>query len=166
MATISLSSGNYVRPRYLGRTRIKHFLVADGQTIRKGDVLVLNSDANEGQEVVRAADDPTVAVVGVAAEALTTSTPNVATDTIPVWLADDEAEFVIHVENNGSDGTLDNDQVGEDYGVVRDSTYNIWRLDLNETSSVSALVLELLDNHADVNGRVVVKFIEGARLYQ
>lgn len=163
MATIGVSSGNYLRPYRKARTR--QFAVDTSQTIRVGDILVLSTDSDEGNRVKKASADPTTdrAIVGVAAEAVTTGATFVAaTDKVLVWLATGDTEFVVHAQDTG---VIDNDDISVEYGVVNDSTNNIWRLDRTETSAKVFRVLELLDAHGDVNGRYVVFFIAPERLY-
>lgn len=164
MATFTVSSGDFVRP-YKGRAKIKHFYVDTSQTIVVGDLLVLSTDSDEGNRVKKASADPTTdrAIVGFAAAAITTGATHVAaTDRIPVWIASGEAEFVVRAQDTG---TLDNDDVSVEYGIVNDSTNGIWRLDRSETSAKIFRVLELLDAHGDVNGRYVAMVIAPERLY-
>ena len=163
MATISVSSGSYIRP--YRNVRTKQFKVDVSQTIRVGDILVLSADADEGNRVKKAGADPATdrSIVGVAAEAITTgATHNAVTDRVLVWLATGDAEFLVHY---GDTQALDNDDISVEYGVVLDSTNNIWRLDDTETTAKVFRVLELIDAHADVNGRAVVMFIAPERLY-
>lgn len=164
MATISVGSGSYVRPRYAGKVRIRHFRVDTSQTIRRGDLLVLSTDADEGNRVKKAGADPTTdrGIVGFAAEAITTDATGSTADVIPVWLATGEAEFVAHVQDTG---TLDNDDISVEFGVVNDSTNNIWRVDKSEVTAKVVRVLELIDAHGDTNGRVSFHVIAPERLY-
>jgi hypothetical protein len=165
MATISVSSGSYVRPRYAGKVRIKHYRVDLSQTVRRGDLMRLSTDSDEGNRIVVASADPTTdrAIVGFAAEAITTDATGAATDVIPVWVADGEAEFVAHVQDAE---TTDNDDISVEYGMVRDATNNIWRVDTSETSAKVVRVLEVLGTVGDTNGQVVFMVIAPERLYQ
>lgn len=163
MATISVGSGNYLRP--YRNVRLRSFPVDTSQTIRVGDILVLSTDSDEGNRVKKASADPTTdrAIVGVAAEAITTGATYVAaTDKVLVWLATGDAEFIVHAQDTGA---LDNDDISVEYGVVNDSTNNIWRLDRTETTAKVFRVLELKDAAGDVNGRYIVMFIAPERLY-
>lgn len=164
MATISVGSGNYVRPRYAGKVRVKHYRVDLSQTIRRGDLLVLSTDVDEGNRVKKAAADPTTdrGIVGFAAEAITTDATGSAADVIPVWLATGDAEFVMHV---GDTQVIDNDDISVEYGVVNDATNNIWRVDRTEVTAKVVRVLEMIDVHGDVNGRVSAMVIAPERLY-
>jgi len=163
MATISVSSGNYIRPHRC--VRMKQFKVDTSQTIRVGDPIVLSADADEGNRVKLAGADPATdrAFVGFAAEAIvTTATHNPVTDRILVWLATQDAEFRVHVVNAQA---IDNDDISVEYGIAADATNLIWRLDRTEVTAKIFRVLELLDNHADVNGAVVASVIAPERLY-
>lgn len=164
MATISVGSNSYVRP--YRNVRIRQFRVDLSQTIRRGDLLVLSTDADEGNRVKKAGADPTVdrSIVGFAAEAITTDATGAATDVIPVWLATSEAEFLAHVQDAE---TTDNDDISVEFGMVNDSTNNIWRVDTSEVTAKLVRVLELypIDAVGDTNGRVVFMVIAPERLY-
>jgi hypothetical protein len=162
MATIGVSSGSYIRPYRNVRTRA--FRVDASQTVDVGDILVLSADSDEGNRVKVASADPTTdrAIVGVAAEAKTTGASPTASDKVLVWLATGDAEFLAHCEDAAA---IDNDDISVEYGTVLDSTNNIWRVDRSETSAKVFRVLELVDAHGDVNGRLVVSFIAPERLY-
>lgn len=166
MATTPVGSLSYIRPYKAGKTYTRQFAVDTSQTIRIGDILVLSTDSDEGNRVKKASADPTTdrAIVGVAAEAVTTgSTFAAATDKVLVWVADGNQQFIAHVQDAE---TLDNDDISVEFGTVLDSTNNIWRVDTSETSAKVFRVLELVDAHGDTNGRVVVMFIAPERLYQ
>lgn len=158
MATISVGAGNYARP--YRNVRIRHFPEGASQTFKRGELLILILTADKGNKVGIASADPTTdrAVVGFAAA----DASGVEGTMIPVWLATPEAEFVLHCE---SAGTIDNDDVSVQYGVVRDGTNVIWRVDRTESTAKLFTVLQLLDAHGDVNGRFVVKFINSEILH-
>ena len=163
MATISVSSGSYIKP--YRNVRVRQFLVDVSQTVRIGDPMVLSADSDEGNRIKVASADPATdrAFVGFAAEAITTTaTHNSTTDKILVWLAEERAEFKVHVVDSHA---IDNDDISVRYGIASDGTNNIWRLDRTETSATVFKVLELLDEHGDVNGRLVVQVIAPERLY-
>mgnify|MGYP001593739252 CR=1 FL=1 len=162
MATLTVSSTSYLRPYRNVRTR--RWKVDTSQTIRVGDILVLSADANEGDRVKKAGADPSTdrAIVGIAAQAITTTATFAATDVITVWSATGDAEFLVHCEDAAA---IDADDLGVEYGTVLDATNNIWRLDRTETTAKVFRVLELYDAHGDVNGRLVVHIIAPERLY-
>ena len=162
MATLTVGSRNYVRP--FRNCRVRHFRVDASQTIVVGDLVVLSTDADEGNRINKSGADPTTdrKIVGFAAEAITTGASPAATDTIPVWLATGDAEFIGHVQDTGA---IDNDDISTEYGMVNDSTNGIWRVDRTETTAKLVRVLELYDAHGVVNGRVVFSMIAPERLY-
>lgn len=162
MATIGVGSGNYIRPRK--GAEIRHFRVDLSQTVRVGDPMVLSADADESNRIKVAGADPTTdrKIVGFAAEAITTDGTGAASDVIPVWLAKQDTQFIAHCEDAAA---IDNDDISTEYGMVADSTNLIWRLDRSETSAKVFRVLELLDAHGDVNGRLAVTVIAPERLY-
>lgn len=163
MATFTVGSGDFIRP-YKGRVKIKHYNVAASQTILIGTPVYLSTTADKGNEIKKSAADPTTdrGFVGFAAEAITTGASVTSADRIPVWVASGEAEFIVRAQDTGA---LDNDDVSVEYGIVEDTTNNIWRLDRSETTAKIFRVLELLDAHADVNGRYVAMVIAPERLY-
>ena len=167
MATIGVGAGSYMRPRYSCRTR--SFPVDVSQTIIVGDLLVLSADSDEGNRVKKSGADPTTdrGVVGIAAEAITTTATHVAaTDKVLVWLAEQGTEFVAHVCGAAfADETLDNDDISVEFGLLEDTVNHVWRVDTSETTAKLVRVLELLDTHGDTNGRVAVHFIAPERLY-
>jgi hypothetical protein len=163
MATISVSSGSYIRP--YRNVRVRRFPVAVSQTILVGDPIILSTTTDLGQRVAKAGTDPATdrSFIGFACEAITTTSTYVAaTDKVLVWLATQEAEFLVHCENAAA---IDNDDIGVEYGIVADATNLIYRLDRSETSAKIFRVLELVDAHGDVNGRLVVHVIAPERLY-
>lgn len=164
MATLVVSSGDYIKP-YRGRVHLRSFPVDTSQTILVGSLLVLSTDTDEGNRVKVAGTDPTVdrSLVGIAAEAITTTSTYVAaTDKVLVWVAHPDTEFIVRCE---SAAAIDNDDVSVEYGVVVDGTNLITRLDRSETSAKVFRVTELIDTHGDVNGRLLVQFITSERLY-
>lgn len=167
MATIGVGAGSYMRPRYQCMTR--SFPVDTSQTVRVGDLLVLSADSDEGNRVKKSGADPTTdrGIVGIAAEAITTTSTHVAaTDKVLVWVAEQGTQFIAYVCGAAfADATLDNDNVSVEFGLLEDTTNNIWRVDNSETTAKLVRVLELLDIHGDTNGRVAVSFIAPERLY-
>jgi hypothetical protein len=162
MATIGVGKGSYIRPHR--RVRMRTFKVETSQTIRVGDPVVLSTDSDEGNRVKISAADPTTDrnFVGFAAAAITTGATFSAANELPVWLATGDAEFIGHVEDAAA---IDNDDIDTEYGIVADSTNEIWRVDRSETSAKVVRILELVDAHGDVNGRVVFHVIAPERLY-
>lgn len=148
MATIAVGSGNYIRP--YRNTRMQHFPEGASQTFKRGELLILITTADKGQKVQISGADPTAGVVGIAAADASGTEDTL----VPVWLFTPDAEFVVHA---GASQTLDNDDVSVGYGIVKDATNVIWRLDRTETTAKIFVVVKLLDVHGDVNGRYIVR---------
>lgn len=158
MATLSVTSSDYPRP--YRNVRLGYFPEAASQTFVRGELLVLNTTTDKGNQCKLAGADPTTdrAILGFAAEAASgTEGTNIA-----VWLATPDAEFLIRCEDGAA---IDNDDLSVRYGIVKDTDNTIWRLDRSETSSTVFTVLRLIDDHGDINGRLVVKFIASEILH-
>lgn len=151
--SISVGPGNYMRP--YRNVRIEHFPEGANQSFVVGDVLVLDTTADQGHRVVKGGLDPTN-IVGIAAE----KASGVAGNMVAVWVADEEGEFVAHA---GDAQAVDNDDVGDSFGIVNDTTNNIWRVDRADTTNTRVRVVKLLDSHGTVNGRLIIKFLNSAR---
>jgi hypothetical protein len=152
MATIVVGSGNYIRP-YRPGARIVAFAPALSQDYEVGDFVVESTDTASKGKVLESGADP-AAVVGVAAAASDTTD---AKDS--VYVADPETEFMGHVENAA---TPDGATIGLECGIVKDTTNDIWRVDLSDTTNKVVKVTQVLDP-GDVNGRVVFKILAAAR---
>lgn len=154
--TFTISAGNKLRP--YRNCRKRNFLEAASQTFVRGDVLILETASDKGHQVKSAAADPTTdrGLVGVAAE----DASGVENTSISVYLFTPDSEFRV----NGNT-LLDNDQVGVQYGIIRDATNKIWQLDISETSAKVFTVLELIDAHGDTNGLYVVRPVQTEPLY-
>lgn len=162
MATIGVGAGSYIRP--LRRARTRRFRVDASQTIKVGYLLALSADSDEGNRVKKAAADPTTdrAIVGIAAEDKTTGASPTADDTVLVWLATNDCEFIGHVQ---ASETLDNDDISVEFGLVEDTGNEIYRVDTSETSAKLVRILDLVHAHGDTEGQVVFHFIAPERLY-
>lgn len=155
MATISVSSGSYIRPAN-GMGEIAHYGEGASQTFKKGDPLIFGSDADEEHLVKVAGSDPG-AIIGFAAEDATGTKGT----KIAVYLADDLARFLVHVADSQ---TLDVNMLkAAGYGIVADGTNSIWRLDTSETTAKIFKVRALVDAHGDVNGRVIASVLAAER---
>jgi len=147
MATISVGSGNILRP--YRHVQVRHFPEDASQTFKRGEIVIFSSTSGKENKIKIAGADPTALLIGVAAA----DASGVEGTMIPVWLFQPGAEFRINV---GDTQTLDRADRQVAYGVVRDATNVIWRLDRTETTAKVFEVVELLDAHGDVNGAVVV----------
>src|SRR5262245_16209486 len=94
MATISVGPKSYLRP--YRRSQVRSFPEAASQSFKLGELLVLQTSSDKGNQVkISGADPSSDTVVGIAAQDAsgTENTP------VSVWIADEESEFVAHVEN-------------------------------------------------------------------
>lgn len=154
MATFSVYKGNYIRPFRNVRTRT--LPEAASQTFIVGDPLILQTTADKGNQVKISGADPSGTVVGFAAQAAS----GVENTPVPVWMLDEQGEFMVHVQDTGA---MDNDDIGVEYGIVADATNLIWRLDRTETTAKVFHVVDFAPNpatgvkfaHGDVNGAFV-----------
>jgi hypothetical protein len=151
MATIVVTNKNVFRTRRLDR--IAYFLEGAAQTFKAGHVVILSAG-----KVVKGATDPAAGtVLGVAAEAASGITDN----KIGVFVADENAEFIGNVQDTG---VLALANVGLSCGLVLDGVNDVHRVDLADTTNLQVKVLELVDAVGDVNGLVVFKFLNAARV--
>lgn len=151
MATISVGAGNQFRP--YRRVRVQHFPEDASQSFIVGDVLIFSATSAKQFKVKIAGADPSN-VVGVAAEAAS----GVENTMIAVYVADEKGEFRINYGDTQVSLTSD---LGVAYGLVRDATNNIWRLDNTETSNTIVIVTEFINGSVpgDTNAEVAVKFL-------
>lgn len=148
MATISVGSGSYLRP--YRNVDVRNYPEDASQTFKRGDILIFSSTSGKEDKVKQAAANPQAKLVGVAGADASGTEGTL----IPVWLFADRAEFRIHYVDTQ---TISRADLNVSYGVARDSTNNIWRLDNTNTTQKVFEVVQLLDAHGDVNGAVVVR---------
>jgi len=151
VATIVVTSKNHPRTRRLNR--IAYFLEGAAQSFKAGHVVVLTAG-----KVVKGATDPAAGtVLGIAAEAASGITDN----KVGVFVGDENAEFIGNVQDAGA---LALANVGLSCGLVLDAVNDIFRVDLGDTTNLQVKVLELVDAVGDINGAVVFKFLNAARV--
>lgn len=156
MATITVSSGSYIRP-HSSMGEIVHYREGATQTFKVGDPVIFSSESDGEDMVIIAGSDPG-AIVGFAAEAAS----GVTGTKLPVYTGGQGlANFRVHV----ADGqTLDVNMLkAAGYGIVADGTNLIWRLDTTETTAKIFKVRKLIDAHGDVNGAVVASILAAER---
>ena len=164
MATFSVGKGNYIRP--YRNVRLRTFPEAASQTFKVGDPLILQTTADKGHQVKISAADPTAGtVVGIAMNAAS----GVENTPVVVAMLDEQAEFAVLVQDTGA---LDNDDIGDEYGIVADGTNQIWRLDLTETTAKVFRIVDFAPTpdgsgrmcvHGDVNGAWIVTAAAGVQ---
>lgn len=154
MAAFTLGTGDIPRP--YRKVRIDYFREAATQTFAIGDILILQTTADKGDQVkISGADPASGTVVGIAAEAAS-GTENTL---IGVYVLDHQAEFLIAALN-----ALDFDDVGDEFGIVSDATVK-WKLDQTESTAKVFRVLKLAPGytHADTGGKYIVKAAVGVQ---
>lgn len=161
--TYVVGKGSYIRPAR--NARIRTYPEKASQTFIVGDPLIKNTASDKGNEVAISAADPTAGtVVGIAMNAASGTTGA----NVTVAMLDEQAEFVIHVADTQ---TLDNDDIGVEYGIIADTTYLIWRLDNTESTAKVFRVIDFATNpqtgvkfaHGDVNGAYIVTAAAGVQ---
>jgi len=153
MATLSVSSGDYIRPAS-SMGEIRHYGEGASQTFKLGDPVIFGSDSDEEDLIKIAGSDPG-AIVGFAGEAASGTKGT----KLPVYVGD--TEFVVRVADGQA---IDVNMLkAAGYGIVADGTNNIWRLDTSETSAKIFKVRRLVDAHGDVNGRVIAVILRAER---
>jgi hypothetical protein len=154
MAAFTLSTGDYPRP--YRHNRIDYFREAASQTYKRGDILILQTTADKGDQVKISGADPTSGtVVGIAAEDAS-GTENTQ---VGVYVLDPLAEFQIVALN-----ALDFDDVGDEFGIASDATV-LWKLDQTETTAKVFRVVKLAPGytHGDTNAKYIVKSAVGVQ---
>jgi len=166
--TYTLCSGDYIRP--WRNVRLKEFPVHVSQTVLVGSVLQKGGAGYENR-VILSTDTVTTGIVGVAAEAITTTATHVAaTDKVLVWLATPDAEFV---GRTVADDAVDFTDIGVNVELEIDATYSITEVQTDGTAYEVVQVLEYLnpttrDKQAaegDTSVLCVFKFIPGATIW-
>lgn len=152
MVTFTVAPSDWIRP--IRFSRVIHFLEAAGQSFKVGQLVTL--DAN-GRLIKGTTDPAAQTVVGIAGEAAS----GVQGVKHPVWMADETAEFIGRVQDTG---VLALTNIGKQYSIVLDATNDIFRVDLSDTTNKNVTITELYDAVGDVNGRVVFKFANAARV--
>lgn len=164
MPTFVIGKGNYIRP--YRNVRIRPFPEAASQTFKIGDPLILQTSSDKGQQVKIAAADPTAGTVVGFAMNDASGTENT---TVSVAMLDEQAEFMAVIQDAA---TIDNDDIGDEYGIVADATNVIWRLDLTETSAKVFRIVGFAPKpdsaggmcvHGDVNGAWIVTAAAGVQ---
>jgi len=159
MADFTISSGDYVRPYRSpwGSHPIRSLAESVSQTFRFGDVVerVADGSTNAGRMALASTSGSTVTstmVLGVAAEPAS----SVAGTKRIYYTANPHVEFWARTRG----GTLASSNVNKAYGLFRDSTKNVFLVDIANAASTSerVIVTELLDAEGDSGGAVAFSF--------
>jgi hypothetical protein len=137
-------NGDGIRP--YGRCKVKHFPMAASQTFKRGYPLILDAASNENRVRV-ASNDPTAAIVGIAAaDASACITNSDGTTTtggmVPVWLAQPELKFI---GRTIASVAVDFTMTGVCKALEAHASLNIWVVDIGD-SGADSVVVEFFEN--------------------
>ena len=164
MATVFVvGSGDYARP--YKNVRVQHFPEDASQTFKRGEVVIAGGAGLENKVKI-AADNPTAAILGIAAA----DASGVTGAMVPVWLATNDAEFIIRTIDAD---TVDFTDIGALRAVQKDATNVIWVVDTADAGNDSVLVLQYLNPttrnvqtvEGDTSVWAVVKFTPAATIW-
>ena len=158
-----VSSGDYIRP--FRNCTLRHFPEDATQTFVKGDPLIQGAAGVE-HKVKIAGDNPTSAIVGIAAEDATGTTGN----KVAVWLAEPHAEFI---GRGDATDTVDFTDIGAKRPLEIDATNDIWRVETDDAGNDCVVVLqfrdpvtrEVLTAEGGTDPLIVFRFVEAATVY-
>jgi len=129
------SAGNIMRP--YGRCRVKHFPEAASQTFKRGYPVIMDSASTENRIKV-AADNPTAAIVGVAAEDASGITGN----KVAVWCAESWAKFIV---TTVAADAVDFTDRGSCRALQAHASLAIWVVDTTDAGNDSVVVEDYLN---------------------
>lgn len=140
--TFTTSAGDAFKP--YGRCELRHFPMAATQTFKRGYPLIFGAAGAENRVRV-AADDPTAAIVGIAAADASACANSAGTTTdqlVPVWIAKPEYKFVGKtVASVATDFTMR----GVAKAVEAHASLALWVVDIGDSGADSVVVEEFLD---------------------
>lgn len=156
-------SGSIMRP--YGRCKIKHFPEAASQTFKRGYPVIMDAASTENRIKV-AADNPTAAIVGVAAEDASGVTGN----KVAVWLA--KPEFQFEVTTVAADAVDFTDR-GACRALQAHASLAIWVVDTTDAGNDSVVIedylnpitRELQTAEGDLEVSAIVHFDPKATIY-
>lgn len=161
--TYSVGAGDLMRPLE-GCGRVKWFPEDASQSFLIGDVLIQGAAGVE-QKVKVASDNPTSAIVGIAAGAASGTTGNM----VPVWCAYPDQLFVARTV--ASDG-LDYTDIGAARAIQKHATHtHLWVVDTTDAGNDSVVVRSYRspDGRALAEGdfemEVIFSFVRAATIW-
>jgi hypothetical protein len=133
--TFTPSAGNIIRP--YGRSKVKHFPEAASQTFKRGYPVIMDSASTENRIAV-AADNPTAAIVGIAAEDASGTTGN----KVAVWLAKPEYQFIV---TTVASDAVDFTDRGACRALQAHASLAIWVVDTTDAGNDSVVIEDYLN---------------------
>lgn len=163
MATFAMGTGDHFRP--LGKCRIKHYPEDAGQSFKIGEPLIAGAAGVENK-VKKASDNPTAAIVGIAAA----DASGVTGALVPVWCAEPHQLFVGRTV--AGDG-LDYSDIGTARAIQAHGTLTTtWVVDTTDAvnDSVSVRYYRSPDQsvalaEGDIQAEVVFTFVPAATVW-
>lgn len=157
MVDFTLSSGSYVRPYRSpwGAFPVRAMPMSSGVSsliTRVGDRVGLDVRTATAYHKIKQSSALSTAIVGYVSD-----TTQTADQLVPVWEANPMVEFRAVTKN----ATLLSTHVGMRKGMVRDSTLNVWYIDLVDDTEANktVIVTELIDAVGDSGGYVAFKHL-------
>jgi hypothetical protein len=162
--TFSRSAGDILRP--YGKSESRHYPMAASQSFIAGEVLILDSASTENRVKV-AADNPTAAIVGVAAAAAVDCANADGTTTgamVPVWIAKPHLSFQVQTLLTDA---IDYTDIGALRALQVHATYtHTWVVDTSDAGNDSVVVERYLEGvEGDFAGIAQVHFSPGATVW-
>lgn len=133
--TFTPSAGNIMRP--YGKVRLKHFPEAATQSFKRGYPVIMDAASTENRIKV-AADNPTAAIVGVAAEDASGTTGN----KVAVWCADPNTKFIV---TTVASDAVDFTDRGSCRALQAHASLAIWVVDTTDAGNDSVVIEEYLN---------------------
>lgn len=133
--TFTPSAGNIMRP--WGKSEIRHYPEAASQSFKAGYPVILGGAGVENQVKV-AADNPTAALVGVAAADASGTTGEL----VPVWLAKPENKFIV---TTVASDAVDFTDIGACRALQAHASLDIWVVDTTDAANDSVVIEGYID---------------------
>lgn len=155
--TFTRSAGDILRP--YGRSEVRHYPMAASQTFLEGEPLILDAASTENRVRV-ASDNPTAAIVGVAAASAANCANSDGTTTaamVPVWLAKPTLSFQIQTFSTDA---IDYTDIGALRALQAHATYtHTWVVDTSDAGNDSVVIERYLEGvEGDFAGIAQVHF--------
>jgi hypothetical protein len=156
-------SGDGFRP--WGRSKVQHFPEAASQTFKRGYPVILDAASTEGRVRV-ASNDPTAAIVGVAAADASGTTGAM----VPVWLAKPELQFI---GRTIASDPIDFTDIGSARAIEAHASLAIWVVDTTDAGADSVVIEHYINPdtkayltaEGDSEGEVVFHFDPKATIF-
>lgn len=161
--TFTRGHGDIMRP--YGRCKVAHYKMAATQTFKAGYPLIWDTASDENRVKV-ASDNPTAALVGVAAADASACANSAGTTTnmwVPVWEARPHHQFQI---TTFSTDAIDYSDIGTCRALQAHATLNTWVVDTSDAGNDSVVVEKYIEGvEGDFAGVAVVHFDPKATIF-